>query len=274
MSAGGTLDNQGEIHFWQPPETGGRHALEGHAGPVTCAAYSRDGKTLATGGEDKTVKLWDTATGTERATLKGFANPLHCLQLSPDGKTLATACRGDKTVTLSGLTGKVVLAGHTLEISSIAFAPDGKLIASSAGAENGAGGEVKLWDADTGKEVASLPPQKGGARCVAFAPDGRTLAVACGQGVRFWHLPSLIEQKSWKQTGPVAALQYSADGTTLAVGQVGGAVTVFDVASGRDRATLEGLAGPVSSLAFAPDGHALTAAGQGGAKVWLLPAPK
>jgi WD40 repeat protein len=272
MSAGGDGDNQGEIHFWRPPENGGRHALEGHAGPVTCAAYSRDSKTLATGGEDKTIKLWDTATGTERATLKGFANPLHCVQLSPDGKTLAAACRGEKTATLLGLTGKVVLAGHTAEISGLSFSPDGKLVATSAGAESGTNGEVKLWDAQTGHEVASLPPLKGGARGVAFTPDGRTLAVACGQEVRFWHVPSLIEQKSWKQDGPVAALQYSPDGTMLAVGQKGGAVTVFDAASGRERATLAGLTTAVMSLDFAPDGHALTAAAsQGGAKVWLLP---
>jgi WD40 repeat protein len=274
MSAGGNRDNQGEIHFWRPPETGGRHALEGHVGPVTCAAYSADGKTLATGGEDKTVKLWDTATGVERATLKGFANAVYCLQLAPDGKTLATACRGEKTVTLSGLTGRLVLVGNKLEISSVAFAPDGKLLATSAGAESATGGEVKLWDAETGKEVASLPPLKGGARCATFAPDGRTLAVACGQEVRFWHLPSLIEQKGWKQDGPVAAVRYSADGTMLAVGQQNGTVTVFDVAGGRERATLQGLSAAVSSLSFAPDNHTLTAAArQGGAKVWLLPAP-
>jgi WD40 repeat protein len=274
LSAGGSLDNQGEILFWQPPANGDRHTLEGHAGPVTCAAYSQDGKTLATGGEDRTVRLWDTATGTERAVFKGFANPLHCLQMSPDGRALATAGRGEKTVTLSTLTGRLLLAGHTLEITGVAFAPDGRLIAISAGAENATGQQVKLWDAETGKEVATLPPKKGTARCVTFSPNGRTLAVGFGQEVRFWHLPSLIEQESWKPAGPVSALQYSADGTMLAVGQSDGTITVWDVAGGREFATLEGLTGAVTTLAFAPDHRTLTAAaGQGGARVWLLPAP-
>ena len=107
-----------------------------------------------------------------------------------------------------------------------------------------------------------------------FAPDGRTLAVGCEQEVRFWHVPSLIEQKSWKTAGPVSAIQYSVDGTLLAVGQNDGAITIYDVGGGRDRATLGGLNGAVTALAFAPDNRTLTAAaGPGGAKVWLLTAP-
>src|SRR5205823_13266257 len=106
------------------------------------------------------------------------------------------------------------------------------------------------------------------------APDGRTLAVGCEQEVRFWHLPSLIEQKSWKTAGPISAVQYSADGSLLAVGHSDGTITVFD-SSGRDRATLEGLTGAVMLLSWAPDNRSLTAAaGAGGARVWLLPVEK
>jgi len=73
---------------------------------VYSVSYSPDGKTLASGSYDKTVKLWDAATGKELATLKGHSGPVQSVAFSPDGKTLATAS-DDKTIKLWDLaTGK------------------------------------------------------------------------------------------------------------------------------------------------------------------------
>jgi WD40 repeat protein len=274
LATGGSDPNgTGEVRLWQVPASAGRRLLEGHTAAVSCATYSHDGKVLATGGQDKTVKLWDTATGAERATLRGFPGPLLCLRFSPDGKVLAAACQGDKTVTLCSLAGKVVLTVPTLQITGIAFAPDGKLLASSAGGDGG--GEVKLWDVDTGKEVASLPRQPQGVRSVTFSPDGRALAIACGRQVKVFHLPTLIEQTQLSHAGLVSQVAYAPDGVTLATGQDNGAVTLYDMTTGGERAKLEGQSGTLSSMAFSPDGRLLAAAVQGGPpKVWLVPAAK
>jgi WD40 repeat protein len=80
-----------------PPPSG--HLLQGHTHAVYCVAFSSDSKTLASASGDKTVKLWDLATGKERATLQGHTESVMSVAFSPDGKTLASASY-DKTVKL------------------------------------------------------------------------------------------------------------------------------------------------------------------------------
>ncbi len=150
---------ESEVRLWPVFQAGTASLLEGHAGSVACATWSPDGQTLATGGQDKTIRVWDVATGSERATLRGFANPPFQIRFSPDGKTMAVACRSEKVVTLWTLAGKTTLASHTLPITDLAFAPEGRRLATAAGSDSA--GEVKLWDLDTGREIAALPKQSG-----------------------------------------------------------------------------------------------------------------
>src|SRR4051794_25806481 len=81
----------------QEPEL--RDTLKGHADTVYSLAYSQDGKTLASGSRDKTIKLWDVATGKERATLEGHTDCVCAVAYSPDGKTLASGSL-DETIKL------------------------------------------------------------------------------------------------------------------------------------------------------------------------------
>jgi WD40 repeat protein len=76
-----------------------RDTLKGHTGPVNSVAYSPDGKTLASGSRDQTIKLWEAAAGKEQATLKGHTAPVESVAYSPDGKTLASGS-DDHTIKL------------------------------------------------------------------------------------------------------------------------------------------------------------------------------
>src|SRR5215471_15146592 len=160
--------------------------LSGHTDWSSCAAFSLDGKLLATGSRDKTIKLWDVATGQMVASLTGHDHLIEFLAFSPDGHTLASAS-WDKTARLWEVPlGKerAVLKGHQQPVLSVNFSLDGRTLATTGGEVtdspvdvNLKPGEVKLWDVSTLESFASLTTgQDGRVWMSCFSPDGRTLA--------------------------------------------------------------------------------------------------
>ena len=117
--------------------------MTGHGGTIRALAYSPDGATLATAGEDGEVKLWDTAGGRERVTLTGHSDMVNALAFSPAGRTLATASL-DATVKLWDVfthRERATLQGHSDGVSSLAFAPRGRQLATGS-----YDGSVRLWE--------------------------------------------------------------------------------------------------------------------------------
>ncbi|MEJ6483261.1 ribosome assembly protein 4, partial [Nostoc punctiforme UO1] len=110
------------------------NTLEGHSSRVYSIGFSPDGKTLASGSGDNTIKLWDVSTGKAIKTLTGHSNTVYSVGFSPDGKTLASGS-GDNTIKLWDVsTGKAIktLTGHSNTVYSVGFSPDGKTLASGS----------------------------------------------------------------------------------------------------------------------------------------------
>ena len=125
---------------------------------VLLIAVSPDGRSLASGSEDKTIHLWDLTTGKELRRLQGHTAPVWSVAFAPDGRSLASGS-DDKTIRLWDLaSGKELrrLEGHTGTVYSVAFAPDGRSLAS--GSEDNT---IRLWDLAGGKELRRLEGHTG-----------------------------------------------------------------------------------------------------------------
>jgi outer membrane protein assembly factor BamB len=175
-----------EIKVWNRQSNSERGKLEGHTNKVFCAAFSPDGRTLATGSADRTIRLWNIETMQEQSVLSGHSDAISSLSWSSDGRTFASAS-WDKTVKLwDASSGRelATLTGSEEELLSVAFDPNGGRLAAG-----GSDWKVRVWDLGTKALSATLTGHRGTVYAVAFSPDGKTLATGSGdETIRLWNL--------------------------------------------------------------------------------------
>ena len=238
--------------------------LEGHTDGVNSVSFSPDGGTLASGSWDGTVKLWDVTTQQNIATLRleGYSTAF-----SSDGTILASGS-WDGTVKLWDITTQqniATLEGHGDLVTSVAFSPDGRTLAS------GWDSTVKLSDVTTRQNIATLEGHTDGVTSVSFSPDGGTLASGSWDGtVKLWDVTIRQNIATLEgHTGRVNSVSFSPDGGTLASGSWDGTVKLWDVTIRQNIATLEGHTGGVNSVSFSPDGGTLASGSwDGTVKLW------
>jgi len=265
----------GEIRLWDIETMQIVRTLEGHTDFVSNVAFSPDGTLLASGSCTKRevkciageVRVWDLESGQVIHTFGGQTALVMDVAFSPDGKLLASASLGgtgrmfDATVKLWDVkTGKEVhTLVHTSEsfgsgVRSIAFSPDGQLLASGSAWDK----TVKLWDVATGQEVRTLIGHQEEVQSVTFSPDGKILASASRDNtVKLWDVTNgrtirTLEVFAWD-------VAFSPDGRFLATGEFSSddVVKLWDVATGKVVRTLLGHTSGVTSVVFSPDGQIL-----------------
>lgn len=243
---------------------------------VASIVYAPDGKTIATARtRDNTVYFWDTTTGKAKGTLERVGRgSVQAFVYAPNGNTIATAGGWtDNFVQLwDAQTGnhKITLTGHAKRVNSVAYSPDGNLIASG-----GTDGTVRLWDVTTRKQKPILNHTSWfnflfqwlnvPVHSVAYSPDGNTVAAGSLDGrVRLWDTQTpKLKATLTGHTSAVDIVLYSPDGKIIATaaGETDNTVRLWDAVTREPKVVLTGYT-HINAVTYAPDGKTLATGGR------------
>ncbi len=266
-----------------------RDILTGHGDRVTSVAISPDGKIIASGSLDTTIKLWDLASGKLLETITEHSGAVTCVTFSQDGQRLASSSANpDGTIKLWDVnTGK--LTGTlkaddwiVLSVWSIAFSPDGKTLVSGHHADS----TVKIWDVTTQKLLHTLRGHVWAVHSVAFSLDGQTVASGSFDGnIKLWNVSTGREiynlhalahhpvglLKSFFSDNIIYTVAFSPDGKTLASAGEKQPIKLWLLNNGNVKTVLKGHSQNIYTVAFSPDGKTLASGGADGIiRIWDL----
>jgi WD40 repeat protein len=224
---------------------------------------------VLSGSGDRTIKLWDAATGALLRTFQGHSEQVNSVAFSPDGARVLSGS-SDKTVKLwDAATGALIRAfeRHHDDVSSVAFSADGARVLSGSRDKT-----LKLWDAATGALIRTFEGHSGWVNSVAFSADGaRVLSGSLDKTLKLWDAATGALIRTFEgHPGAVGSVAFSADGARVLSGSWDSTIKLWDAATGVLIRTFEGHRGYyVYSVAFSADGaRVLSGSGDKTLKLW------
>ncbi|MHC9541208.1 MAG: caspase family protein [Vulcanimicrobiota bacterium] len=230
---------------------------DGHIFVVSSVSFSPDGRYLISGGQDTTIKLWETETGRCLRSWKGHAGKVTSVVYSPKGG-IAASCGEDKAVYLWNVTTGALLKSPGEQsgiIRSIAFSPDGKYLIAGCGS-----GTLKIWELSTGSFIRIIESDAFSFNSVAFSPDGTSVvAGSADEKILLWNFSTgkLVTAVNPRK-GSISTVTFSPEGHSLAVNYSDGVILLLDAGNGSVQKEIKELKHS-GGLAFTSDGKYLAA---------------
>jgi serine/threonine protein kinase len=227
--------------------------LTGHEDGVWSVAFGPDGKTLLSGGKDRTLRLWDVESGEQLRIAATTPQEVRCIACTANGN-FVLAATGISIRAYDVATGQETsrYTGHTNTVKTLALSPNGRR-ALSAGDDR----VVCLWDVQDGREHRRLHGHKGDVNSVAFVPDGQfAISGSRDQTMRLWDLDASRELPRFpKQKGMVLCVAISPDGRFALSGNFDTTMRLWDLDTGRELRRFQGHKQMIAAIAFTPDGR-------------------
>lgn len=240
--------------------------LKGHSDTVHQARFSPDGQRIATGSEDKSIRIWDAKTGKELRKLMGHSGPVVDVNFSPDGTKLVSAS-SDSTARVWDIEKGTEILQMDVSgwVLSVAFSSDGRRIVTASGDNF-----VRVWDAGSGRQIMQTPQHTANISNAVFSPDGsKVLMASHDKTATMWDAATGAAGITLRGQVALIRVAFSPDGRFVVAACDDGAAQIWNASTGAETRLLTGHAGVAQDAQFSPDGtRVVTASDDNSARVW------